>query len=221
MPNKEVFGSVTKAGVWRVSQNATLLKPKRIHADKTANVCGTDRNIRCMMFLTRRMACLGVCLLGFAVQLAAEPLPSRLQGTWRITRMLPTTNRSCWDHAQAQQLIGSTLRYRGDVLRWRGGEVPLQEVVTRTVTAEQFRQETGGSDEGKGSASFGQLGIRANAVTEVDLQHEDADVTGATTEVPGDSVLLAGPNRIIVSACGVYFEATRAASAVREASFRP
>jgi len=46
---------------------------------------------------------------------------------------------------------------------------------------------------------------------EVDMQHEDADITGATTEVPGDSVLLAGPSRIIVSACGVFFEARRAA----------
>jgi hypothetical protein len=45
------------------------------------------------------------------------------------------------------------------------------------------------------------------------------DITGATTEVPGDSVLLAGPNRIVVSACGVYFEATRSA-AVSHASFR-
>jgi len=42
------------------------------------------------------------------------------------------------------------------------------------------------------------------------MQHEDADITGATTEVPGDSVLLAGPSRIIVSACGVFFEARRA-----------
>jgi hypothetical protein len=46
-------------------------------------------------------------------------------------------------------------------------------------------------------------------IREVDLQHEDADVTGATTEVPGDTVVLAGPGRIIVSACGVYYEATR------------
>ena len=74
------------------------------------------------------------------------------------------------------------------------------------MTAEQFAKETG---SGSSSARFEQLGIRAHAVLEVDLQHEDMDITGATTEVPGDAVLLAAPNRIIVSACGVYFEATR------------
>jgi hypothetical protein len=36
-------------------------------------------------------------------------------------------------------------------------------------------------------------------------------VLPASTAVPGDSVLLVGPNRIVVSACGVYYEATRAA----------
>jgi hypothetical protein len=53
-------------------------------------------------------------------------------------------------------------------------------------------------------------------VTEVDIQHEDSDVLPASTAVPGDSVLLAGPNRIVVSACGVYFEATRTATPIGE-----
>ncbi len=143
----------------------------------------------------------------FSASLTAEPLPGRLQGTWRITRVLPTTNSACWNRTQAQPLIGSTLTYRGTSLVWRGGAVPLDDIITRTVTDDQFRKENAG---GESPASFAQLGIRSRAVLEVDLQHEDADVTGATTEVPGDSVLLAGPNRIVVSACGVYFEATRA-----------
>ena len=45
----------------------------------------------------------------------------------------------------------------------------------------------------------------------MNLQHEDMDITGATTEVPGDSVLVAGQGRIVVSACGVYMEARRLA----------
>ena len=76
------------------------------------------------------------------------------------------------------------------------------------MTDSDFRRENNGSTT---PASFAQLGIRTREVLEVDLQHEDMDITGATTEVPGDSVLLAGPNRIVVSACGVYFEATRTA----------
>ena len=160
------------------------------------------------MFKLRRACSPAFLPLLLATTLAAEPLPSRLGGTWRITRVLPTTNTACWGRAEAEPLLGSTLTYRDDALRWRGGSVPLEDITTRTVTDADFRKENGGDQP----ASFAQLGIHAHSVLEVDLQHEDADITGATTEVPGDSVLLAGPNRIVVSACGVYFEATRAAA---------
>lgn len=153
----------------------------------------------------------------FAAALSAEPLPGRLQGTWRITRVLPTANPACWGHEQAQPLVGSTLTYRDHSLRWRGGSVPLDDITTRTVTAAQFSKENSGSE---GGASFAQLGIHASSVLEVDLQHEDMDITGATTEVPGDSVLLAGPNRIVVSACGVFFEATRGAGGITRTSLQ-
>lgn len=150
-----------------------------------------------------------------ASSLAAEPLPRGLQGTWRITRILPTTNTSCWGREQAEPLVGSTLTYREGSLRWRGGEVPLEDVTTRKVTAAEFSKENNGSPA---PASFRQLGIQAPSVLEVDLQHEDLDITGATTEAPGDSVLLAGPNRIVVSACGVFFEAARTAGVTRTAA---
>ena len=52
-------------------------------------------------------------------------------------------------------------------------------------------------------------GVTTRAVSSADLAEEAP--TGSTTEVPGDSVLVAGPGRIIVSACGVYFEARRVA----------
>ena len=156
-------------------------------------------------------------VLIFATTLTAESMPSRLQGSWRITKVLPTTNNACWAKQQAEQLLGSTLTYRDASLRWRGGSVPLDEITTRAVTDDLFKKENGGSDN---PASFAQLGIRAHTVTEVDLQHEDADITGATTEVPGDSVLLAGPNRIVVSACGVYFEATRGGATLARTSLK-
>jgi hypothetical protein len=147
-----------------------------------------------------------VVLAVASIGTSAETLPSRLAGTWRIQRILPTSNISCWGEKEAKPLLGSSLTYSRNALRWKGGSVPVLGVSTRTVTDEQFVRENGGSG---GAARFEQLGIRAHSVTEVDLQHEDMDITGATTEVPGDSVLLAAPNRIVVSACGVYFEATR------------
>jgi len=142
-----------------------------------------------------------------SVTILAAPLPRPLEGTWRITRVLPTTNRSCWNQEQALPLVGSTLTYSAKSMRWRGGDVPLLGITTRSLTAEQFRKENSGPQT---PADFAQLGIHAPAVTEVDMQHDDADITGASTEVPGDSVLLVSPARIVVSACGVYFEATRA-----------
>ncbi len=84
---------------------------------------------------------------------------------------------------------------------------PLTGVTTRAVTSDDIARETPGGETP--SLKLGDLGIHAKGATEVNMQHEDADITGSTTEVPGDSVLLAGPGRIIVSACGVYMEAHR------------
>ena len=155
----------------------------------------------------RTMAAAALIAMGSLVT-SAEPLPPSIAGSWRITRVLPTTNVGCWTADQARDLVGSTLAYSGSSMRWHGGEVTLEGVSTRQVTAAQFRKETAGSGEG---AEFTQLGIRSARVLEVDLQHEDMDITGASTEVPGDSVLVVSPNRIVVSACGVYLEATRGA----------
>jgi len=133
-------------------------------------------------------------------------LPHALAGTWRITRILPTTNTGCWTRQQAQPLLGTNLTYRSNLLRWHGGQIEVTDVSLRNLTNEEFREENAGP---KSPADFAQLGIHSHSVTEVDMQHEDSDVLPASTAVPGDSVLLAGPNRIIVSACGIYFEATR------------
>jgi hypothetical protein len=137
----------------------------------------------------------------------AEALPSQLRGSWRITRILKTTNSTCWSTERAQPLVGSTLTYDDKKLHWQGGDVPLLGITTRTVTDDDLRREESGNSN---PLSFAELEIHSPVITEVDFQHEDADITGASTEVPGDSVLLAAPNRIIVSACGVYMEATRA-----------
>lgn len=144
----------------------------------------------------------------------AEQLPASLRGSWRIERILPTTNSGCWTRAEAESLLGSTLTYSQNEMRWRGGAVALDDIYTREVSGGEFSKENGGPVQ---PANFGQLGIGADAVIEVDMQHEDAAVLPASTEVPGDSVLLVAPNRIVVSACGVYFEATRAGKRLRAA----
>src|SRR5579875_284389 len=100
----------------------------------------------------------------------AEQLPASLRGTWRITRILPTTNSGCWTREQGQSLVGTTLTYGQSSMRWRGG----------VVSAEDFSNENAGSQP----ASFAQLGVTAAELVEVDMQHEDAAVLPASTEVP-------------------------------------
>lgn len=152
-------------------------------------------------------------LLFFVAALQAEVLPGKLQGTWRINRVLPTSNSQCWNQSQANALLGSSLTYSQSAMRWKGGSIQLLDINTRLLSAADFERENR-------LARFSQLGIRNDAVTEVDMQHDDMDITGSTTEVPGDSVLLAGPNRIVVSACGVYFEATRSLTSISKTAFK-
>lgn len=142
-----------------------------------------------------------------AVAHAQERLPQQVAGTWRIVRILPIQSNSCWTAKQAEPLVGSLLQYGPRQMRWQGGTVPLTGITTRSVTSDDLAQETPGGTTP--SLKLADLGIRSEGVTEVNMQHDDADITGSTTEVPGDSVLLAGPGRIIVSACGVYMEARR------------
>ncbi len=156
---------------------------------------------------------LALLIVVAAGYLSAEPLPARLRGSWRITRILPTHNVGCWGQQQAAKLVGTTLTYSDHSMHWYGGAVPLQGIVTREISADQFYKENSGS--GGYDVDFKMLGIRAESITEVDLQHEDADITGATTEVPGDAVLLAGTNRIVFSVCQVYYEAVRSTTPIR------
>ena len=138
---------------------------------------------------------------------AQERLPPQVAGTWRIVRILPVRANACWSEKDAQPLVGSLLQYSPHEMRWRGGAVPLTGITTRSVSSGDLADET---SAGSGPAlTLADLGIRSRGVLEVNMQHDDADITGSTTEVPGDSVLLAGPGRIVVSACGVYMEAHR------------
>lgn len=144
-----------------------------------------------------------------ASSIAPAAVPARLQGSWSITRILPTSGVACFDEKQAEALVHTPLVYSAHSMRWKTAAVPLHDVFVRELTADEFQQENSGSG---GSVQLADLGIRAGIVTEVDLQHEDMDITGATTEVPGDTVLLAAPNRIVVRACNVFYEATHAPS---------
>ena len=144
----------------------------------------------------------------------AQATPLSVRGSWRITKILPTHSAACWDAAQAKTLLGTMLTYEPYALLWSRGKEAIPETLTRSLSARQFQEEYSGhtrqgASDARSSLSLKELGIASASVVELDLQHEDEDVTGATTEVPGDTVLLAGPGRIVVSACGVYYSAVR------------
>ena len=132
-----------------------------------------------------------------------QSMPASLRGQWRIVKILPTTgNVACWEEDRAKTLLNTFLVYSPGRMVWRGGSAEISEAITRTLSPRKFKDEY--------KVDLVELGIHAPSVTEIDLQHEDADITGATTEVPGDTIVLAGPNRIVVSACGVFYSAVRA-----------
>ena len=148
------------------------------------------------------LSALTLCVLLGSKTARAQAMPSSIKGSWRIVKILPTHNPQCWDANQARTLVGTTLTYRQGAMIWRDGEVEVPEALSRELSRRKFQDEY--------KVDLADLGIHTQPVTEIDLQHEDADITGATTEVPGDTIVLAGPGRIVVSACGVFYEAVRA-----------
>jgi hypothetical protein len=77
------------------------------------------------------------------------------------------------------------------------------------VTADQFSLENSSPSSNGSQVSFHQLGIVAAKALEISIHHEPANITKATVEIPGDSVLVKNSNTIIFSVCNTYFEATR------------
>ncbi len=128
-------------------------------------------------------------------------MPASIAGKWRIVKILPTHNPQCWDEVRAKSLVGSTLVYQAHAMVWLGGAVPISDALSRSLSRRKYQIEY--------QVDLPELGITAGSVDEIDLQHEDADITGATTEVPGDTIVIAGPGRIVVSVCGVYYAAVR------------
>lgn len=77
------------------------------------------------------------------------------------------------------------------------------------MTADKFRDENSSPSSSGSQVDFRQLGIVAKQATEISIRHEAAKVSGATTEIPGDNVLVKDANTIIFSVCNLYFEAKR------------
>jgi len=77
------------------------------------------------------------------------------------------------------------------------------------VIADQFSNENSSPSSNGSHVSFQQLGIVAKQAREIAIRHEPASISGATVEIPGDSVLVKDSETIIFSVCNIYFEAKR------------
>lgn len=141
--------------------------------------------------------------------LAAQNIPQELVGKWVIQRELPTRTISCWGEKEAKAIIGTEIEYTAESLRWKQIVLKHPTVEVAVLSAEQFQRENSSPSVNGSQVSFRQLGINAPEVKQVSINHAPAEITGATTEIPGDVVLLKNRNAIVFSVCNVYFEAKR------------
>jgi len=148
-------------------------------------------------------------LAGVIPFLNAQEIPQVLQGRWRVARIIPTSTISCWGYAEARTLIGTEIDYQANAFRWKDFSASHPGVAASTLSAEQFHQEYSGRGAADSQVSFAELGIRGPTILRITLTHPDANITGATVEIPGDEVFIKNRNTIVFSVCNVYFEAHR------------
>jgi len=155
----------------------------------------------------RHLFCSLVLLAGSAA--TEQNIPQELVGKWLIQRELPTRTISCWGEKEAKAIIGSEIEYTADSFRWKRLVVKHPTVEVHVVSAEQFERDNSSPSVNGSQVSFRQLGINAPETKQVRIEHQPAEITKTTTEIPGDLLLLKNRNTIVFSVCNVYFEAKR------------
>ena len=140
---------------------------------------------------------------------SASVIPEQLIGKWTVVRTLPAKTISCWGDSDAKTLIGTTITYTADSFRWKDTLSKNSKAITTTVSARDFEANNSGGGANDSNVSFKQLGISGSRATQITIEHADADLTGGTTEIPGDAVLVRDPTHIVFSVCNLYFLAER------------
>jgi uncharacterized protein YecT (DUF1311 family) len=132
-------------------------------------------------------------------------IPPELVGKWIVVKTLPTKTISCWGETEAKSLTGTVIIYTPDSFQWKNTITKDPKVTKTTVNARDFALNNSGGGANDSNVSFKQLGISSPRATQITLEHADADLTGGTTEIPGDVVLLRDPTHIVFSVCNLYF----------------
>jgi coenzyme F420-reducing hydrogenase delta subunit len=142
------------------------------------------------MLLPRRAI---LALLPFSLA-AAEP-PASIQGTWEITRIIPTTNVQTAPDPQAS---GKRFTYTAESAELAGVRVEEPEYTLTTVEAADFAVDY--------RAPLSELGITADRVRLVTISRKSNPVAEM-----GATVVLAGRRRLVTVWDGVFYELRRPA----------
>jgi uncharacterized protein YecT (DUF1311 family) len=140
---------------------------------------------------------------------SASSMPAELLGTWTVVKTLPTKTISCWGESDAKGLIGTQIIYGADSFQWKDSVSKNPRVTKTVVTAKDFELNNSGGGANDSSVSFKQLDIKEQRVTQFAIDHADANLTGGTTEIPGDVVLMRDPTHLVFSVCNLYFLAEK------------
>jgi hypothetical protein len=136
-------------------------------------------------------------------------IPRELWGKWVITKEIKTRAISCWGEQDAKRVLRTTIEYSPTAITWRKLQVKAGTVTAETVSAAKFQKENSSPSVNGSQLDFKQLQIKAESVTQVSIEHHPARITQATTEFPGDQVLIKDPDTLVFSICNLYFEAKR------------
>ena len=140
---------------------------------------------------------------------ATGTMPAELLGSWTVVKTLPTKTISCWGEADAQAVIGTQVIYGADSFQWKDSVAKNPRVTKTVITAKDFELNNSGGGANDSSVSFKQLGIKEQRATQFSIDHADANLTGGTSEIPGDVVLLRDPTHLVFSVCNLYFLAEK------------
>jgi hypothetical protein len=147
-----------------------------------------------------------------AAQVSAAPaggIPVQLIGRWTVVKTLPTKTISCWGEAEAKSVIGTEIVYTAESFQWKDAVTRSPKVTQTVLSARNFELNNSGGGANDSNVSFKQLGIATPRATQITIEHADANVTGGTTEIPGDVVILRDSNHLVFSVCNLYFLAER------------
>lgn len=144
-----------------------------------------------------------------ATSTASKDVPEQLLGKWVVRRVIPTPTITCWGGKESKRLIGTEIRYEAHGFRWKEHRTESPDVILEQLTADEFHDQNSGGGAADSQVSLKDLGITTAEVTQVSLSHPDANITGATNEIPGDRVFIKGRDLIVFSVCNVWFEAKK------------